>query len=163
KIELVWNKRVVEIKGTERGTDHLVLEDTARGGRVTLAVGGVFIFVGFKPNAGLVEGHAKHDAGGYFITDERMMTSIPGLFAAGVKPVAIWLTHGHIDHVLGVPRLKADTGAPVYLHPGDRVLYDHVPEQASAFGMRAAPLPPPDRALAHGDRLRVGALEFHVR
>src|SRR5213082_3945769 len=83
KIELVWNKRVVEIKGTERGTDHLVLEDTATGGRVTLAVGGVFIFVGFKPNAGLVEGHAKHDAGGYFITDERMMTSIPGLFAAG--------------------------------------------------------------------------------
>jgi len=83
KIELVWNKRVVEIKGTERGTDHLVLEDTATGGRVTLAVGGVFIFVGFKPNSGLVEGHAKHDAGGYFITDERMMTSIPGLFAAG--------------------------------------------------------------------------------
>jgi len=30
-----------------------------------------------------VEGHATHDAGGYFITDERMMTSIPGLFAAG--------------------------------------------------------------------------------
>jgi len=85
KIEMVWNKRVLEITGTERGTDHLVLEDTARGGagRATLAVGGVFIFVGFKPNSGLVEGHAKHDAGGYFITDERMMTSIPGLFAAG--------------------------------------------------------------------------------
>jgi len=88
KIDMVWNKRVLEIKGTERGTDHLVLEDTARGGgggggRATLAVGGVFIFVGFKPNSGLVEGHAKHDAGGYFITDERMMTSIPGLFAAG--------------------------------------------------------------------------------
>ena len=88
KIDMVWNKRVLEIKGTERGTDHLVLEDTARGGgggggRATLGVGGVFIFVGFNPNSGLVEGHAKHDAGGYFITDERMMTSIPGLFAAG--------------------------------------------------------------------------------
>jgi len=83
KIEMVWNKRVVEIKGTERGTDHLVLEDTATGGRATLAVGGVFIFVGFQPNSGLVEGHAQHDAGGYFITDDRMMTSIPGLFAAG--------------------------------------------------------------------------------
>src|SRR5438874_8592374 len=35
KIELVWNKRVVEIKGTERGTDHLVLEDTATRGHVT--------------------------------------------------------------------------------------------------------------------------------
>ena len=83
KIEMVWNKRVVEIKGTERGTDHLVLEDTATGGRATLAVGGVFIFVGFKPNSALVEGHAQHDAGGYFITDDRMMTSIPGLFASG--------------------------------------------------------------------------------
>ena len=83
KIELVWNKRVVEIKGTARGTDHLVLEDTVSGASSTLAVGGVFIFVGFKPNADLVEGHAKHDAGGYFVTDERMMTSIPGLFASG--------------------------------------------------------------------------------
>ena len=83
KIEMVWNKRVLEIGGTERGTDRLVLEDTLTGGRATLAVGGVFIFVGFKPNSGLVEGHAKHDVAGYFITDERMMTSIPGLFAAG--------------------------------------------------------------------------------
>ena len=83
--------------------------------------------------------------------------------AADVKPVAIWLTHAHIDHVLGVPRLKADSGAPVYLHPGDRMLYDHVAEQATAFGMRAAPLPAPDRALAHGDLLRVGTLQFRVR
>ena len=83
KIEMVWNKRVVEIKGTAKGTDHLVLEDTVTGGRSTLGVGGVFIFVGFKPNADLVEGHVKHDAGGYFVTDERMMTSLPGLFAAG--------------------------------------------------------------------------------
>ena len=83
--------------------------------------------------------------------------------AADVKPVAIWLTHAHIDHVLGVPRLKTDSGAPVYLHPGDRMLYDHVAEQATAFGMRAGPLPAPDRALAHGDVLRVGTLQFRVR
>ena len=83
--------------------------------------------------------------------------------AADVKPVAIWLTHAHIDHVLGVPRLKTDSGAPVYLHPADRMLYDHVAEQATAFGMRAGPLPAPDRALAHGDVLRVGTLQFRVR
>jgi thioredoxin reductase (NADPH) len=83
KIEVIWNKKVVEIKGNERGTDHLVLEDTATGARSRLAVGGVFIFIGFKPNTGIVEAHFKHDAGGYMITDERMMTSIPGLFAAG--------------------------------------------------------------------------------
>lgn len=83
KIELVWNKRVVEIRGGDKGVEHLALEDTAVGGHSRLDVGGVFIFIGFQPNVGLVEGHVRHDAGGYLITDERMMTSIPGLFAAG--------------------------------------------------------------------------------
>ncbi len=83
KIEAVWSQRVVEIVGTERGTDHLELEGSETGERSQLKVGGVFIFVGFKPNTGLVDGHVDHDAGGYFVTDERMMTSIPGLFAAG--------------------------------------------------------------------------------
>jgi thioredoxin reductase (NADPH) len=83
KIEVLWNKRVVEIVGNDTGADHLELEDTVSGGRSQLPIGGVFIFVGFKPNSGIVEGHFDHDAGGYFVTDERMMTSIPGLFAAG--------------------------------------------------------------------------------
>jgi thioredoxin reductase (NADPH) len=83
KIAAVWNKRVVEVAGTERGTDHLELEDTVTGARSQLQVGGVFIFIGFKPNTGIVEGHVDHDASGYLVTDERMMTSIPGLFAAG--------------------------------------------------------------------------------
>jgi thioredoxin reductase (NADPH) len=83
KIEMIWNKQVVEIKGTERGVHHLELADTVTAERTNLLVGGVFIFIGFKPNTELVEGHAKHDASGYFFTDDRMMTSIPGLFAAG--------------------------------------------------------------------------------
>ena len=83
KIELVWNKRVVEIKGTGQGVDHLVLADTVTGEHVRLRVGGVFIFIGFKPNTGVIEGHVQHDAAGYLITDEKMMTSLPGLFAAG--------------------------------------------------------------------------------
>jgi thioredoxin reductase (NADPH) len=83
KIEVVWNAKVTAIAGNEKGTDHLEVEDTVTGAKRQLAVGGVFIFIGFKPNSGIVEGHARHDAAGYFITDERMMTSIPGLFAAG--------------------------------------------------------------------------------
>ena len=83
KIEVIWNKQVQEIVGSESGVDHLALEDTVTGKHSRLKVGGVFVFIGFKPNANLVSGHFKHDAGGYFITDERMMTSMPGLFAAG--------------------------------------------------------------------------------
>ena len=85
------------------------------------------------------------------------------LRASGARPVGIWLTHAHIDHVLGVPELAAATGAPVYLHPDDRELYDAVPDQASWFGLTADPLRPPDRALAAGERLAVGGLEFTVR
>lgn len=85
------------------------------------------------------------------------------LQASGARPVAIWLTHAHVDHILGVPRLKADTGVPVYLHPGDRVLYDRAPDQARAFGMRAEPMPAPDHELAHGGEVRVGGLVFGVR
>ena len=83
KIEVIWNKRVLEIVGGEKGVDHLVLEDTATRKHSRPKVGGVFIFIGFTPNTKLVEGHFKQDAGGYFVTDERMMTSIPGLFVAG--------------------------------------------------------------------------------
>jgi thioredoxin reductase (NADPH) len=83
KIEVIRNTIVPEIVGNEKGVKHVVLEDTATGERSDLAVGGVFVFAGFKPNTQLVEGHVHHDPGGYFITDDHMMTSIPGLFAAG--------------------------------------------------------------------------------
>jgi glyoxylase-like metal-dependent hydrolase (beta-lactamase superfamily II) len=83
---------------------------------------------------------------------------------AAVQVVAIWLTHAHIDHVLGVPRVREATGAPVFLHPADRPFYDHVPEQAAAFGLRVgAPLPSPDRSFAQGERVHVGGLSFAVR
>lgn len=82
----------------------------------------------------------------------------------GARPVAIWLTHAHVDHVLGVPRVHAETGAPIYLHPADRRLYDRVPDQAAAFGLRMSErLPPPDHDWSHGQIARVGELEFQVR
>jgi thioredoxin reductase (NADPH) len=74
---------VPEIVGNEKGVTHAVLEDRVSGSRSNLDVGGVFIFAGFKPNTQLVEGHVDHDAGGYLITDNKMMTSMSGLFAAG--------------------------------------------------------------------------------
>jgi thioredoxin reductase (NADPH) len=67
KIEVIWNKQVREFKGSPAGLQTIEMVDTLTG----------------APNTGLVKQHAKHDAAGYLITDDRMMTSIPGLFAAG--------------------------------------------------------------------------------
>jgi thioredoxin reductase (NADPH) len=83
KIEVIWNRRVLELVGGPAGLRHLELEDTVTGERHTLPVTGCFIFIGFSPNSGLIKQHVAHDASGYLITDDRMMTSIPGLFAAG--------------------------------------------------------------------------------
>lgn len=83
RIEVIWNRRVKEITGGPGGVASLALEDTVNGEASSLPVTGVFIFIGFTPNTGIVKEHVTHDPAGYLITDERMMTSIPGLFAAG--------------------------------------------------------------------------------
>lgn len=85
KIEVVWNKAVDEIAGDqEKGVQALRLRDTVTGETSRLDVTGVFIFIGFKPNTGVIDvGHYDHDAMGYVQTDVNMMTSVPGLFAAG--------------------------------------------------------------------------------
>ena len=83
KIEVIWNKRVLEFKGVPAGLQSLELEDTVTGEKSSLAATGAFVFIGFQPNTNLVKQHVIHDPSGYLITDDRMMTSIPGLFAAG--------------------------------------------------------------------------------
>jgi len=83
KIEVLWNKRVRELIGGPAGLTSLELEDTLTGEPSSLPATGCFIFIGFRPNTGLVRQHFAHDASGYMVTDDRMMTSIPGLFAAG--------------------------------------------------------------------------------
>ncbi len=83
KVEVLWNRKVTEMLGDPAGLKSVLLEDTETGGTSALAVTGAFVFIGFNPNSGLVKQHVAHDPSGYIITDDRMMTSIPGLFAAG--------------------------------------------------------------------------------
>jgi len=76
---------------------------------------------------------------------------------------AILLTHAHLDHIEGVAELVRRTGARIYMHADDRALYEHVQQQASAFGLEVERQPPIDAALEHGQRLRFGDIEFEVR
>jgi glyoxylase-like metal-dependent hydrolase (beta-lactamase superfamily II) len=75
---------------------------------------------------------------------------------------AIWITHGHIDHVGAVASLKRAWDVPVYLHPLDRPLYDRATEQGRLYGLNIETPPPPDADLAEGDVVSVGALRFDV-
>ena len=89
-VDLLMDTVVEAIEGTELTpegagkTTRLRLRNVVSGQTSSLDVGGVFIFVGFLPNTGLVDTHIDHDPAGYYLTDPySMMTSVPGLFAAG--------------------------------------------------------------------------------
>ncbi len=76
---------------------------------------------------------------------------------------AIWLTHAHLDHVLGVKRIAAETGVPIYLHPADRPLYDRAQQQGAKYGIQLEVPPPPNYELVHGGELPIGRCSFAVR
>lgn len=67
------------------------------------------------------------------------------------RVVAILATHAHDDHVRVAPELARATGAPVLLHPADRVLWDLV-----------HPDTPPDGELADGQTVQVGGATLRV-
>ncbi len=81
KIEVLWNMVVTEIKGDQEVRAVRVQNVDDRDDR-ELAVQGVFIFVGFTPN-NIKKDHAKHDQAGFFLTNEKMETSVPGIYAVG--------------------------------------------------------------------------------
>jgi glyoxylase-like metal-dependent hydrolase (beta-lactamase superfamily II) len=80
----------------------------------------------------------------------------------GLKVAAIVITHAHIDHVGGAARLKALTGAPVYLNEEDLGVYDRLDIQAMWLGMDPPERADIDVAPRDGDVLRLGATEFTV-
>ncbi|MDQ3810549.1 MAG: NAD(P)/FAD-dependent oxidoreductase, partial [Chloroflexota bacterium] len=82
KIEPIWNSTVEEIGGSNR-VEWLRLRDVETGETRQIPVGGVFIYVGFMPNSGILGPEFKKDAQGFIITDEKMETHIPGLYVAG--------------------------------------------------------------------------------
>jgi hydroxyacylglutathione hydrolase len=76
----------------------------------------------------------------------------------GARCVAILITHGHWDHLLGVADLAEGTGAPVYMAEGERVLLEE-PDGFSPLPMR----PYSPNVLLQGDEIVDAAgLSFRV-
>jgi thioredoxin reductase (NADPH) len=82
KISFSWNKKVLAIEGKDGVTGVKVL-DKISGQESVIPAAGAFIYVGTRPNSQLVKDIVKLDEQGYIITDDDMMSSVPGILAAG--------------------------------------------------------------------------------
>jgi thioredoxin reductase (NADPH) len=84
KIEVIWDTVAEKVEGDpSKGMTGLRIHNLVTNERSLLDATGLFVFIGFRPNTGVIAGHFEHDVMGYVVTDNAMMTSIPGLFVAG--------------------------------------------------------------------------------
>ena len=84
KIEVLWNKELTEIHGTE-SVESVSLADSSGVSSSKVNIDGVFMAIGHTPNVDFLDGLVELDEKGYiktgFTTDTS--TSVPGVFAAG--------------------------------------------------------------------------------
>jgi glyoxylase-like metal-dependent hydrolase (beta-lactamase superfamily II) len=80
----------------------------------------------------------------------------------GLRVKAIVITHAHIDHIGGAQKLKAATGAPVYMNANDQPLYAHLDTQAAWLGMPAPERTDIDVDAREGQDLTLGPAEFRI-
>ena len=91
------------------------------------------------------------------------------LTAHDLVPVALLVTHGHVDHAGGAAGVVERTGVSAYLHPDDDYLVsDPATQLRSIFGFvppGAEEFAPPERYvdLAHGQHLAFAGFDFEVR
>ena len=81
----------------------------------------------------------------------------------GVEIEKLLITHAHIDHAGAAGELARALGVPIEgPHEDDKFWIDLLPQQGQNYGFPPAEAFTPDRWLHHGDRVRVGEVEFDV-
>ena len=76
--------------------------------------------------------------------------------------VGIVQTHAHLDHIMAAGQVQERTGAPIWLNPADRYLWDGAEQQCRLWGLPYSPLPAPEHELAHGTTLEFGCRCIHT-
>ncbi len=82
KIDFLWDTTVLAIEG-RNNVERIKLLNIKTGQSSIMEVSGVFISVGTNPDTDYLRGILPLDESGYIITNEKMETPIPGVFAAG--------------------------------------------------------------------------------
>jgi len=82
KIEFIWDSVIEKFIGRDK-LEEILIRNKKKNKTYKLAVDGVFEYVGWKPNSELVKGLVDIDDKGFIITNSKMETSLPGIFAVG--------------------------------------------------------------------------------
>ena len=83
KINVIWNTTIPKIKGDGNSVTSVKLKDMVTNQEKDFPCDGVFIYVGLDPNTQLFKEKLALDEAGRIITNEKMETSYPGVYAAG--------------------------------------------------------------------------------
>ena len=81
-LEFVWNSTVTQLLGQDRLTG-VAVKDIRTGEQREIALDGLFISIGRKPQTGLFAGQLELDDRGYLVAGESTKTAVPGVFVAG--------------------------------------------------------------------------------
>lgn len=82
KIEILHNREIAEVRG-EQTVSSLLLRDTQSDEQSELAVQGLFVAIGYKPNTDLFIGQLELDERGYLRVVDETGSAIAGIFIAG--------------------------------------------------------------------------------
>lgn len=81
-VNWLLNHQITSING-EKWVTSITVRDRSTGEVKEIAMDGVFIYIGLNPNTEYLKGQMALNRWGYVVTDQKMQTSVPGVFAAG--------------------------------------------------------------------------------
>lgn len=82
KISFVWDSVVNEIRG-EDAVKEVIVKNVKTGSLNSIPIDGIFVAIGQSPATNFVKNLVVLDEQGYIITNDKMMTDVRGIFAAG--------------------------------------------------------------------------------
>lgn len=117
---------------------------------------------GFQQNCSIIWDNNKNaaiiDAGGD--TDKL----IQFVEQQGLNVQKLLITHGHLDHIMAVDKLRKHFNVEVFgSHQDDQPLFEQLPDICRNYNLQEVSAFLPDHWLNEGDEVEIGELRFSVR
>lgn len=100
------------------------------------------------------------DAGNYSEREHEALRNF--IIDKNLKPVMAVNTHGHVDHILGVSKVKEMFGIPFALHPQDKFLVESASTHGAIYGFKVDSIPTVDVELVDGGEVKFGNIVLRI-